>query len=61
LSKLFGSETKVLKSHLDLLLLELFDFEYKNGNRGHAIIVPWVKDEESFQRQAKKRNGLKAA
>jgi hypothetical protein len=54
LSKLFGSETKVLKSHLDLLLLELFDFEYKNGNRGHATIVPWVKDEESFQRQAKK-------
>jgi hypothetical protein len=72
LSKLFGSETKALKHCLNLLFLDLFkalgqkttasiDFEYKNGNRGHAIIVPWVKDEESLQRQAKKMKWIESS
>jgi hypothetical protein len=49
LSKLFSGASIVSKYHLNALLLELFkilgnkssalvDFEYKNGNRGHAIL-----------------------
>jgi hypothetical protein len=63
--KPFSGESIVSKHHLNALLLELFkilgnkssasvDFEDKNGNRGHAIIVPWVKLQDSFQKQAKK-------
>ncbi len=62
--QLFGSESKVLKNHLGSILLELFmilgskstvEFEFKNGNKGRAITVPWVKNEESFQRPAKNK------
>jgi hypothetical protein len=66
LAKLFGSESKVFKSYLNNILLELFmtlgskstvDFEYKNGNRGRAILVPRAKNEGSFRRQEKNRSG----
>jgi hypothetical protein len=60
LLKLFSGATSVSKHHLNALLLELFkvlgkkssssvDFEYKNGNRGRAIIVPRVKNQDSFK------------
>jgi len=49
---------KVSKSFLNNLFLEIFkvvksnpntmDFEYKNGKRGRAIIVPKVKNYDSF-------------
>ncbi len=63
--KTFSGESIVSKHHLNALLLELFkilgnkssasvDFEDKNGNWGHAIIVPRVKHQDSFQKQAKK-------
>jgi hypothetical protein len=49
----------VARSYLNQILLELFkllgnsstasvDFEHKNGNKGCAIIVPRVKNEENF-------------
>ena len=64
-SKVFGGESKVPKSNLNAILLELFkvlghkstvsiDFEYKNGSKGRAVIIPCVKDEDSFQRQAQR-------
>jgi len=72
LSKVFGGESKVPKCYLNAILLELFkvlghkstasvDFEYKTGNQGHAIIIPCVKDEDSFRRQTQRKNGLKVA
>jgi transcription antitermination factor NusG len=65
LLKLFSGASIVPKHHLNALLLELFkifgnkssvsvDFQYKNGNRGCAIIVPRVKHQDSFKKQAKK-------
>jgi hypothetical protein len=50
LAKLFGRESKVLKNHLNIILLELFqmlgskstssvNFKYKNVNKGHAVIA----------------------
>jgi hypothetical protein len=59
--------SKVLKNHLNIILMELFltlgnkstssvDFEYKNGVKGRAVIIPRVKSEDSFRRQAKKLN-----
>ncbi len=36
------------------------DFEYKNGNRGRAVLVPQVKNEGSFQIQAKKSKWIKS-
>ncbi len=60
----------VSKGHLNALLLEIFnvmgnksnavDFEYRNGNRGRAIIVPWVKSPDSFRKQAKRLNWIKS-
>jgi hypothetical protein len=38
----------------------LVDFEYKNGNRGRAIIVPRVKHQDSFKKQAKKLQWIKS-
>jgi len=72
LSKVFGGESKVPKCYLNAILLELFkvlghkstasiDFEYKNGNKGRAVIIPCVKDEDSFRRQTQRKNGLKVA
>ena len=61
--KLFGGQLNVPKGYLSQILLELFavlgskasvDFQYKNGNKGRAIIVPKVRDEESFRSQARK-------
>jgi hypothetical protein len=54
LLKIFSGASIVSKHHLNALLLELFkilgnkssasvDFQYKNGNRGRAIIVPWIR------------------
>jgi len=64
LFQLFGGSDKVPKRHLNAILLELFsvmgnksnvvDFEYRNGNRGRAIIVPQVRNHDSFMKQAKK-------
>jgi len=65
LLKLFENQSKVPKSLLSTILLELFnvlgskstasiEFEYKNGNKGRAVIVPCVKDENSFRRQARR-------
>jgi hypothetical protein len=65
LSKLFENQKKLPKSLLNTILLELFnvlgskstasiEFEYKNGNKGRAVIVPCVKDENSFRRQAQR-------
>ncbi len=36
------------------------DFEYKNGNRGHAIIVPRVKHKDSFKTQATKSKWIES-
>jgi hypothetical protein len=36
------------------------DFEYKNGIEGCAFIVPWVKNEDSFRRQAKTLNWIES-
>jgi len=57
LAELLGAQ-KVSKSFLNNLFLEIFkvvksnpntmDFEYKNGKRGRAIIVPKVKNYDSF-------------
>jgi hypothetical protein len=71
LLKLFGGEGKVLKSHLNAILLELFkalgkktsasvEFEYKNGSKGRAILVPRVKNEDSFWKQAKKLHWIES-
>jgi hypothetical protein len=71
LAKLFGRESKVLKKQLNIILMELFqtlgnkstssvNFEYKNGVKGRAVIVPRVKSEDSFQRQAKKLNWMES-
>jgi hypothetical protein len=71
LAKLFGRDSKVLKNHLNIILMELFhtlgnkstssvDFEYKNGVKGHAVIIPRVKSEDSFRRQAKKFNWIES-
>jgi hypothetical protein len=65
LAKLFGGKSSVLKNDLNLILLEIFkvlgtkttasvDFEYKNCNTGCAVLVPRVKNEESFCKQANK-------
>jgi len=51
----------VPRSDINEILLEIFklfrmkgctsiDFDYKNGNKDHAIIIPKVQDEESFQK-----------
>jgi hypothetical protein len=70
LATLFESSTKVPKGHLNALLLEILkvmgnksnavDFEYRNGNRGHAVIVPRVKSLDSFKKQAKRSNWIKS-
>ncbi len=36
------------------------DFIYKNRNKGHAIILPQMKNQDGFMVQAKGTNGLKA-
>jgi hypothetical protein len=71
LVKSFGGEYKVSRGHLNMLLLELLkvlgnnatasiDFEYKNGNKGRAVIIPSVKNEESFRRQAKRTKWIES-
>jgi hypothetical protein len=70
LATLFKSATKVSKGHLNSLLLEILkvmgnksnavDFEYRNGNRGRAVIVPRVKSLDSFKKQAKRSNWIKS-
>ena len=64
LEKLFGGVDKVSKSHLNVLFLEMIklisrsksavEFEYNDGTKGCAIIVPRVKNRESFNRQARR-------
>jgi hypothetical protein len=71
LSKVFGGESKVSKSYLNAILLQLFkvlghkstasiDFEYKNSNKGRAVIIPCVKDEDSFRRQAQRTKWIES-
>jgi hypothetical protein len=63
LASLLGESRKVTKSFLNDLLLELFkvvgmksnagEFQYKNGRKGCAIIVPKVKGYVSFDKEAR--------
>ena len=54
-------KSSVPRSDINEILREIFklfrmkgctsiDFDYKNGNKDHAIIIPKVQDEESFQK-----------
>ncbi len=64
LLQLFGGNERVPKHQLNAILLEIFsllrtksnsvDFFYNNGNKGRAIIIPQVKSQDSFMRQAKR-------
>ena len=65
LTKLFSRPSKVSKYHLNAVLLEIYkvmgtkkntiDFEYNNGTKGCAILIPKVKNEESLKKKQLKR------
>jgi hypothetical protein len=70
LARLLGESKKVTRSFLNDLLLDLFkvvgmnsnavEFEYKNGRKGCAVIVPKVKDYVSFHKEARRLRWLKS-
>ena len=70
LAKLLGDPDKVSKDYLNTLLLEMFkvigsnsnvvNFEYKNSTKGCAIIVPQVKNYDSFKKQAKRSQWIRS-
>jgi len=71
LASLLGeSRKRVTKSFLNNLLLEMFkvmgiksnavEFDYKNGTKGCAILVPKVKNYLSFDKQARRLQWMKS-